>query len=136
MDNWVIHPRRRLDTRVQLGTGIGPGLGTACSTVKPSLVRIILGRAGPVRTQRVDAGLFANLSFECVRVHPACLWDSTTEVHYKVLPVDFFIRVISAPMSASDPNSSHIKEWVLDPETEYRFELDPGSSLAIRVGPR
>jgi polyribonucleotide 5'-hydroxyl-kinase len=36
-------------------------------------------------------------------------------------------------MSASDPNSSHIKEWVLDPETEYRFELDPGSSLAIRL---
>ena len=38
-------------------------------------------------------------------------------------------------MSANDPSSPHIKEWVLDPETEYRFELDPGSSLAIRVGP-
>jgi hypothetical protein len=24
-------------------------------------------------------------------------------------------------------------EWVLDPETEYRFELDPGTSLAIKV---
>jgi polyribonucleotide 5'-hydroxyl-kinase len=26
-----------------------------------------------------------------------------------------------------------IKEWVLEPETEYRFELDPGTSLAIKV---
>lgn len=25
------------------------------------------------------------------------------------------------------------KEWVLDPETEYRFELDPGTTLAIKV---
>ncbi|KAG6331260.1 hypothetical protein ID866_7830 [Astraeus odoratus] len=25
------------------------------------------------------------------------------------------------------------KEWVLEPETEYRFELDPGTSLAIKV---
>jgi hypothetical protein len=24
-------------------------------------------------------------------------------------------------------------EWVLDLETEYRFELDPGTSLAIKV---
>ncbi|EGO21102.1 hypothetical protein SERLADRAFT_372905 [Serpula lacrymans var. lacrymans S7.9] len=25
------------------------------------------------------------------------------------------------------------KEWVLEPETEYRFELDPGTSLAIKL---
>lgn len=25
------------------------------------------------------------------------------------------------------------KEWKLEPETEYRFELDPGTSLAIKV---
>jgi polyribonucleotide 5'-hydroxyl-kinase len=25
------------------------------------------------------------------------------------------------------------REWTLDPETEYRFELDPGTSLAIKV---
>lgn len=25
------------------------------------------------------------------------------------------------------------REWVLNPESEYRFELDPGSSLAIKV---
>jgi polyribonucleotide 5'-hydroxyl-kinase len=25
------------------------------------------------------------------------------------------------------------KEWVLQPETEYRFELDPGTSIAIKV---
>jgi hypothetical protein len=30
---------------------------------------------------------------------------------------------------------SNTREWVLEPETEYRFELDPGSSLAIRVRP-
>lgn len=35
-----------------------------------------------------------------------------------------------ASMSASSANT---REWVLEPETEYRFELDPGSSLAIRV---
>jgi len=36
-------------------------------------------------------------------------------------------------MSTSDSGSSNTKEWVLEPETEYRFELDPGSSLAIKV---
>lgn len=25
------------------------------------------------------------------------------------------------------------KEWMLDPETEYRFELDPDTTLAITV---
>jgi len=25
------------------------------------------------------------------------------------------------------------REWELDAETEYRFELDPGTSLAIKV---
>lgn len=29
-----------------------------------------------------------------------------------------------------DTNS---KQWVLENETEYRFELDPGTSLAIKV---
>lgn len=33
--------------------------------------------------------------------------------------------------SASGENST--REWVLEPETEYRFELDPGSTLAIKV---
>ncbi|KIJ10513.1 hypothetical protein PAXINDRAFT_177469 [Paxillus involutus ATCC 200175] len=35
----------------------------------------------------------------------------------------------------SDPDTAHpdSKEWVLDPETEYRFELDPGTSLAIKL---
>lgn len=28
---------------------------------------------------------------------------------------------------------SDTKEWHLQPETEYRFELDPGTSLAIKV---
>ena len=26
-----------------------------------------------------------------------------------------------------------VKEWKLDSETEYRFELDAGTSLAIKV---
>lgn len=64
------------------------------------------------------------------------LSDLTTEVHYEFLPVDIYIRVNSTPMSAHDSSSFHIKEWVLDPESEYRFELDPGSSLAIRVRSR
>ena len=33
----------------------------------------------------------------------------------------------------SEEISPDPKEWVLDPETEYRFELDPGTSLAIKV---
>jgi hypothetical protein len=45
-----------------------------------------------------------------------------------------YLRDIS--MSARDSGSSNTREWVLEPETEYRFELDPGSSLAIRVRPR
>lgn len=36
-------------------------------------------------------------------------------------------------MSTSDSGSSNTKEWVLEPETEYRFELDPGNFLAIKV---
>ena len=32
----------------------------------------------------------------------------------------------------TDPSDAP-KEWVLDPETEYRFELDPGTTLAITV---
>ena len=28
------------------------------------------------------------------------------------------------------------REWELEAETEYRFELDPGASLAIKVRPR
>ena len=32
--------------------------------------------------------------------------------------------------------SGDTKEWVLEPETEYRFELDPGTTLAIKVSAR
>lgn len=38
-------------------------------------------------------------------------------------------------MSASDLHRFNTREWVLESETEYRFELDPGSSLAIKVRP-
>ncbi|KAI6109694.1 hypothetical protein F5141DRAFT_1063872 [Pisolithus sp. B1] len=33
----------------------------------------------------------------------------------------------------SDISQADTKEWVLEPETEYRFELDPGTSLAIKL---
>jgi hypothetical protein len=33
----------------------------------------------------------------------------------------------------SEPKPAESKEWTLDPETEYRFELDPGTSLAVKV---
>ncbi|TFK76189.1 Clp1-domain-containing protein [Pluteus cervinus] len=40
-------------------------------------------------------------------------------------------------MSTENPEntaeSAPSKEWTLEPETEYRFELDPGSSLAIKL---
>ncbi|KAF7338052.1 mRNA cleavage and polyadenylation factor CLP1 [Mycena venus] len=34
---------------------------------------------------------------------------------------------------ASEAAPIESKEWTLDPETEYRFELDPGTSLAIKL---
>ncbi|KAJ7047121.1 Pre-mRNA cleavage complex II protein Clp1-domain-containing protein [Mycena alexandri] len=34
---------------------------------------------------------------------------------------------------ASEGASIESKEWTLDPETEYRFELDPGTSLAVKL---
>lgn len=33
----------------------------------------------------------------------------------------------------SERMSTDKREWVLHPESEYRFELDPGTSLAIKV---
>lgn len=33
----------------------------------------------------------------------------------------------------SDVPQAGTKKWVLEPETEYRFELDPGTSLAIKL---
>ncbi|KAF8809060.1 hypothetical protein BYT27DRAFT_7095233 [Phlegmacium glaucopus] len=33
----------------------------------------------------------------------------------------------------SEKKASESKEWALEPETEYRFELDPGASLAIKL---
>ena len=35
----------------------------------------------------------------------------------------------------SEKKAVESKEWALEPETEYRFELDPGTSLAIKVCP-
>lgn len=35
--------------------------------------------------------------------------------------------------SHSDGTQPDMKQWVLEPETEYRFELDPDTSLAIKV---
>ncbi|KAJ6597215.1 Pre-mRNA cleavage complex II protein Clp1-domain-containing protein [Mycena vulgaris] len=34
---------------------------------------------------------------------------------------------------ASEGPPAETKEWTLDPETEYRFELDPGTSLAVKL---
>ncbi|KAJ7510160.1 Pre-mRNA cleavage complex II protein Clp1-domain-containing protein [Mycena galericulata] len=34
---------------------------------------------------------------------------------------------------ASEGPPADTKEWTLDPETEYRFEIDPGTSLAVRL---
>lgn len=33
----------------------------------------------------------------------------------------------------SEGQRAEPREWTLDAETEYRFELDPGTSLAIKV---
>lgn len=40
----------------------------------------------------------------------------------------------SPPQMDSEPKADS-REWELDAETEYRFELDPGTSLAIKVRP-
>lgn len=34
----------------------------------------------------------------------------------------------------SEGQTTDSREWTLEAETEYRFELDPGTSLAIKVG--
>jgi hypothetical protein len=36
-------------------------------------------------------------------------------------------------MASSEGAPIESKEWTLDPETEYRFELDPDTSLAVKV---
>ncbi|KAJ7343155.1 Pre-mRNA cleavage complex II protein Clp1-domain-containing protein [Mycena albidolilacea] len=36
-------------------------------------------------------------------------------------------------MASSEGAPIEGKEWTLDPETEYRFELDPGTSLAVKL---
>ncbi|KAJ7286129.1 hypothetical protein C8J57DRAFT_1286803 [Mycena rebaudengoi] len=36
-------------------------------------------------------------------------------------------------MASSEGMPVEPKEWNLDPETEYRFELDPGTSLAVKL---
>jgi polyribonucleotide 5'-hydroxyl-kinase len=33
----------------------------------------------------------------------------------------------------TETKSADSKEWTLEPESEYRFELDPGNTLAIKV---
>ena len=41
----------------------------------------------------------------------------------------------SENFAMSEKKAVESKEWALEPETEYRFELDPGSTLAIKVCP-
>ncbi|KAI0647520.1 hypothetical protein C8Q79DRAFT_959857 [Trametes meyenii] len=36
-------------------------------------------------------------------------------------------------MDRSESVNAHTKQWTLQPESEYRFELDPGASLAIKL---
>jgi hypothetical protein len=50
------------------------------------------------------------------------------------LPVGWFSA--TQIMAESDSKPFDAKEWILEAETEYRFELDPGTSLAIRVSSR
>jgi hypothetical protein len=40
---------------------------------------------------------------------------------------------IKSDQMESEGKLIETREWTLDPETEYRFELDPGTSLAIKV---
>lgn len=38
-------------------------------------------------------------------------------------------------MDGGENVNVHTKHWSLQPESEYRFELDPGTTLAIKVRP-
>ena len=40
---------------------------------------------------------------------------------------------MSADPSTAPPPPPPPREWVLNPESEYRFELDPDTTLAIKV---
>ncbi|CCM00528.1 uncharacterized protein FIBRA_02562 [Fibroporia radiculosa] len=37
------------------------------------------------------------------------------------------------PLGSEGSSAVHVRQWQLEPETEYRFELDPGNSLAIKL---
>lgn len=41
--------------------------------------------------------------------------------------------MMSDSLQHFDGTQPDMKEWVLEPETEYRFELDPGTSLVIKL---
>ena len=36
-------------------------------------------------------------------------------------------------MDVGENVNVHTRQWALQPESEYRFELDPGTTLAIKV---
>lgn len=38
-------------------------------------------------------------------------------------------------MDTSENVNVHTRKWVLQAESEYRFELDPNATLAIKVCP-
>ena len=38
-------------------------------------------------------------------------------------------------MDTSENVNVHTRQWTLQPESEYRFELDPNNTLAIKVCP-
>ena len=38
-------------------------------------------------------------------------------------------------MDTSENVNVHTRQWTLQPESEYRFELDPNTTLAIKVCP-
>lgn len=55
---------------------------------------------------------------------------SVSNFHFEVI-VHHISFPISCGKTMSEENAA--KEWVLDAETEYRFELDAGTSIAITV---
>jgi hypothetical protein len=64
-------------------------------------------------------------------------WDippsASLEVSTTVATSEILSNVSHPIPQMENEKKTDSREWELDAETEYRFELDPGTSLAIKV---
>lgn|ERR1700722_3541850 len=59
--------------------------------------------------------------------------DRSESIGATVTSLRFNFQRALHSMTDSNPKTITSREWILEAETEYRFELDPGAILAIKV---